>query len=80
MIIIQQVRKLWHWMTKWPSQGPSVTQWEIKPKALDSILVSLVDKGKVVDEAYQDFSNIFDIVSHDLLINELGKYNLMELL
>lgn len=57
-----------------------MTQWEIKPKALDSILVSLVDKGKVVDEAYQDFSNIFDIVSHDLLINELGKYNLMELL
>ncbi|CAM5160171.1 unnamed protein product [Natator depressus] len=39
-------------------------------------VTSLVDRGEEVDVVYLDFSKAFDTVSHDLLINKLGKYNL----
>ncbi|CAM4569741.1 unnamed protein product [Caretta caretta] len=39
-------------------------------------VTSLVDGGEVVHVVYLDFSKAFDTVSHDLLINKLGKFNL----
>uniref|UniRef100_K7EZJ1 Reverse transcriptase domain-containing protein n=1 Tax=Pelodiscus sinensis TaxID=13735 RepID=K7EZJ1_PELSI len=39
-------------------------------------ITSLVEKGEAVDVVYVDFSKALDTVSHDLLINKLGKYNL----
>ncbi|CAM4485735.1 unnamed protein product [Caretta caretta] len=39
-------------------------------------VTSLVNRGEAVDVVYLDFSKAFDTVSHDLLINKLGKYNL----
>uniref|UniRef100_K7EWB1 Reverse transcriptase domain-containing protein n=1 Tax=Pelodiscus sinensis TaxID=13735 RepID=K7EWB1_PELSI len=39
-------------------------------------ITSLVNKGEAVDVVYLDFSKAFDTVSHDILINKLGKYNL----
>ncbi|CAM5157187.1 unnamed protein product [Eretmochelys imbricata] len=39
-------------------------------------VTSLVDRGEAVDVVYLDFSKAFGTVSHNLLINKLGKYNL----
>uniref|UniRef100_A0A8C4Y200 Macro domain-containing protein n=1 Tax=Gopherus evgoodei TaxID=1825980 RepID=A0A8C4Y200_9SAUR len=39
-------------------------------------VTSPVDRGEAVGEVYLDFNKTFDTISHDLLINKLGKHNL----
>jgi len=39
-------------------------------------VTSLVGKGRAVDVVYLDFSNVLDIVSHNILVDMLTKYGL----
>lgn len=55
----------------------------VKSKLCQANLISFydrvtghVDKGKVIDVIYPDFSNAFDSSPHDILINKQGRYGL----
>lgn len=44
--------------------------------AFQNDMISLMDEGKALDIAYLDFSKAFDIVSYNILIDQLTKQEL----